>query len=154
MSEQSNRVKPIRNSLILGVEVLDMLSSWFEEVDLAGEQHGEGPQPSGKSSFRQSLTQSSQRSLHRLVRCVTSAKTQVALLKQEAVLATVQQHSPEQLIIIISCHDRVRINISIKNTFFYCLHKGPDTNSSLQNLLHQLPVKPTDASPPPLPPIF
>lgn len=61
--------------------------------------------------------------LHRSVRCVTSAKTQVALLKQEAVLATVQQRSPQQLIIIISCHDRVKINNSIKNAFLYCLHK-------------------------------
>ena len=138
--KQSNTVTPISNSLIWGVEVLHTLPSWFEEVDLAGGQHREGPRPSGKSSFRQSLTQSSQRSLHRSVECIIGAKTQVALLKQAAVLATVQQHSPKQLITTVSCHDRVMINISIKNAFFYCLHKGPDTETAACKICFTSPL--------------
>lgn len=39
MREESGTVKPISNSLIWGTEVLHMLPTWFEEVDLAGGQH-------------------------------------------------------------------------------------------------------------------
>lgn len=66
---------------------------------------------------------------------VKTNQISIPFLKQEAESATVQQHSddPEQLKIIILCHDKVMVNISIKNNAFLLLiQKNLFRNNSLQ----------------------
>lgn len=66
---------------------------------------------------------------------VKTNQISIPFLKQEAESATVQQQSddPEQLKIIILCHDKVTVNISIKNNAFLLLiQKNLFRNNSLQ----------------------